>query len=52
MTRALAITLAVPALLYSGAAFFWGWFDTFMQCDEICRADSSDWRYTPGACQW
>jgi len=52
MRRALAITLAVPALLYSGAAFLWGWFDAFMQCDEICRADSPDWRYTSGAWQW
>jgi peptidoglycan/LPS O-acetylase OafA/YrhL len=23
-----------------------------MQCDEICRPDSADWRYTRGAWEW
>jgi hypothetical protein len=52
MRRAVAITLALPPLLYSGAAFISGWFATFMQCDEICRSDSADWRYTRDAWQW
>ena len=52
MRRALAIALAVPPLLYAGAALVTGWFDTFMQCDEICRPDSADWRYTRDAWQW
>jgi hypothetical protein len=52
MRRAIAITLAVPPLLYSGAALLWGLFDAAMQCDEICRPDSADWRYTRAAWQW
>jgi hypothetical protein len=52
MRRALAIVLALPPLVYSAAALLWGYFDAFMQCDEICRDDSADWRYSRGAWQW
>jgi hypothetical protein len=52
MRRVVAITLALPPLLYVGAALLWGLFDAAMQCDEICRPDSADWRYTRGAWQW
>ena len=52
MRRAVAITLALLPLLYSGAALIWGYFDAVMQCDEVCRPDSADWRYTRGAWEW
>ncbi len=52
MRRVVAIALAVPPLLYSGAALLWGLLINAMQCDEICRPDSADWRYTRGAWEW
>jgi hypothetical protein len=52
MRRTVAITLALPPLVYSGAALLWGLFAAAMQCDEICRSNSADWRYTRGAWQW
>jgi hypothetical protein len=52
MRRAVAITLALLPLLYSCGALLWGLFDAAMQCDEICRPDSADWRLTRGAWEW
>jgi hypothetical protein len=52
MRRAIAITLALPPLLYSGAALLWGLLNAAMQCDEICDPESADWRYTRDAWQW
>ena len=52
MRRTVAIVPALLPLLYSAGALFWGWFVWAMQCDEICRTDSSDWRYTRDAWQW
>jgi hypothetical protein len=52
MRRVVAITLALPPLVYMGAALLSGLFAAAMQCDEICDADSADWRYTRGAWQW
>jgi hypothetical protein len=33
-------------------ALFAGLLSAGMQCDEICRTDTTDWRYTSGAWQW
>jgi hypothetical protein len=52
MKRAASILLALPPLLYSAGALLYGLLVAGMQCDEICRPGSSDWRYTSGAWQW
>ena len=52
MRRIAALTLALAPLSYSAVALFYGWLTWGMQCDEICRTDSSDWRYTRDAWQW
>jgi hypothetical protein len=52
MRGVIAITLAIPPLLYSGGAALWGLFVVAMQCDEICDPNSADWRYTRGAWHW
>jgi hypothetical protein len=52
MRRAAAIALALVPLAYGAVALFAGLLSAGMQCDEICRTDATDWRYTSGAWQW
>jgi hypothetical protein len=52
MRRVVAILLALAPLAYSIGALLYGLLAWGMQCDEICDADSADWRTTSGAWQW
>jgi hypothetical protein len=47
-----ALLLALVPLLFGVVALLYGWLIGVMQCDEICHANSGNWRETSDAWQW
>jgi hypothetical protein len=47
-----ALLLALVPLFFGVAALLYGWLIGVMQCDEICHANSVNWRETRDAWQW